>query len=127
MKSSILILFTLAAVFTLSVSGLTHAAGGGGNLKASGANVNDLASVQRGAQLFVNYCLGCHGLQYQRYGRTADDLGIPRELALDTVVFTGQKIGELMTTSMDPVQAMAWFGADCRATGGALCCSRGRN
>ena len=36
---------------------------------------------------------------------------MPRELALETVVFTGQKIGELMTTSMDPDQAMAWFGA----------------
>ena len=35
----------------------------------------------------------------------------PRELALESVVFTGQKIGELMTTSMDPEQAKAWFGA----------------
>ena len=50
-------------------------------------------------------------MQYQRYGRTADDLGIPRELALESVVFTGQKIGELITTSMDPEQAKAWFGA----------------
>ena len=74
-------------------------------------DLTNLPSLQNGLQLYVNYCLGCHGLQYQRYGRTADDLGIPRELALETVVFTGQKIGELMTTSMDPTQAMAWFGA----------------
>jgi ubiquinol-cytochrome c reductase cytochrome c1 subunit len=74
-------------------------------------DLTNLPSLQNGLQLYANYCLGCHGLQYQRYGRTADDLGIPRELALETVVFTGQKIGELMTTSMDPVQAMAWFGA----------------
>lgn len=74
-------------------------------------DLTNLPSLQNGLQLYANYCLGCHGLQYQRYGRTADDLGIPRELALEKVVFTGQKIGELMTTSMDPVQAMAWFGA----------------
>ena len=74
-------------------------------------DLTNLPSLQNGLQLYVNYCLGCHGLQYQRYGRTADDLGIPRELALETVVFTGQKIGELMTTSMDPTQAMAWSGA----------------
>ena len=74
-------------------------------------DLTNLPSLQNGLQLYANYCLGCHGLQYQRYGRTADDLGIPRELALETVVFTGQKIGELMTTSMDPDQAMAWFGA----------------
>jgi cytochrome c1 len=29
---------------------------------------------------------------------------------LENLVFTGQKIGELMTTSMDPEKAKAWFG-----------------
>ena len=74
-------------------------------------DLTDLPSLQNGFKLYANYCLGCHGLQYQRYGRTADDLGIPRELALESVVFTGQKIGELITTSMDADQAKAWFGA----------------
>jgi len=80
-------------------------------MEAFEPDLTDLPSLQNGFKLYANHCLGCHGLQYQRYGRTADDLGIPRELALESVVFTGQKIGELMTTSMDPEQAKAWFGA----------------
>ena len=74
-------------------------------------DLTNLPSLQNGFKLYANYCLGCHGLQYQRYGRTADDLGVPRELALESVVFTGQKIGELITTSMDPDEAKSWFGA----------------
>ena len=41
-------------------------------------NLHDQASLQRGAATYMNYCLGCHSLGYQRYKRTAEDLGIPR-------------------------------------------------
>ena len=74
-------------------------------------DLENLPSLQNGFKLYVNYCIGCHSLQFQRYERTADDLGIPHEVALENLVFTGQKIGDLMTTSMDPEQAKAWFGA----------------
>ena len=67
-------------------------------------------SLQNGMRLYMNYCLGCHSLQYQRYERTADDLGIPHDLALKHLVFTGQKIGEQMTNAMDPVASKEWFG-----------------
>lgn len=80
-------------------------------MEAFEPDLTNLPSLQNGFKVYANHCLGCHSLQYQRYGRTADDLGIPRELALESVVFTGQKIGELITTSMDPEQAKAWFGA----------------
>ena len=59
-------------------------------------------SLQNGWRLYNNYCLGCHSLKYQRYERTADDLGVPHEIVLEKLVFQDQKIGELMTTSMDP-------------------------
>ena len=74
-------------------------------------DLEDRPSLQRGLSLYANYCLGCHSLRFQRYERTADDLGIPHEVALNEVVFTGQKIGELMTTAMNPESAQAWFGA----------------
>ena len=74
-------------------------------------NLEDQPSLQRGFALYANYCLGCHSLRFQRYERTADDLGIPHEAAVDELIFTGQKIGELMTTAMDPESAKAWFGA----------------
>ncbi len=74
-------------------------------------DLTDKPSLQNGMRLYMNYCMGCHGLQFQRYERTADDLGIPHEIALEKLVFSGQKIGELMTTAMDPVAAKDWFGA----------------
>lgn len=74
-------------------------------------DLQDLPSLQNGWKLYVNYCLGCHSLQYQRYERTADDLGVPHEIALEQLVFTGQKIGEQMTTAMPTELAKAWFGA----------------
>ncbi len=74
-------------------------------------DLENVPSLQSGFKLYVNYCIGCHSLQYQRYERTADDLGIPHEVALDNLIFTGQKIGDLMTSSMDPDKAKDWFGA----------------
>ncbi len=74
-------------------------------------DLENLPSLQNGLRLYVNYCLGCHSLKFQRYERTADDLQIPHEIALETLVFTDQKIGELMTTAMDPEKAKPWFGA----------------
>lgn len=74
------------------------------------ANLNDLPSMQRGFKMYVNYCIGCHSLQYQRYEKTADDLGIPHEIALENLVFTGQRIGGLMVNAMAEKDAKAWFG-----------------
>ena len=74
-------------------------------------DLHDQPSLQRGLALYVNYCLACHSLRFQRYERTADDLGIPHELFLENLVFTGQKIGGLMATSMPEEEAKAWFGA----------------
>ena len=45
-------------------------------------DLQNLPSLQNGFKLYANYCLGCHGLQFQRYERTADDLGIPHDLSL---------------------------------------------
>jgi len=74
-------------------------------------DLQNLPSLQNGWRLYVNFCLGCHSLQYQRYERTADDLGVPHEIALEKLVFTDQKIGEQMTTAMSTEQAKEWFGA----------------
>jgi len=74
-------------------------------------NLRDQPSLQNGWALYMNYCIGCHSLKHQRYERTADDLGIPHEIVLENLVFTGQKIGEQMTTAMDPTLAKQWFGA----------------
>ena len=74
-------------------------------------DLEDKTSLQRGFALYANYCLGCHSLRFQRYERTADDLGVSHEAVLDRVVFTRQKIGEQITTAMSPESAKVWFGA----------------
>ena len=74
-------------------------------------NLEDKPSLQRGMALYMNYCIGCHSLKFQRYERTADDLDIPHQVALDNLVLTGQPIGSLMETSMPPDSAKNWFGA----------------
>ncbi|MXY57261.1 MAG: cytochrome c1 [Gammaproteobacteria bacterium] len=82
-------------------------------------NLQDLPSLQRGMTLYVNYCLGCHSLKFQRYERTADDLGIPHDVALRNLVFPGRArpagmdgtaIGDLMQTAMPLERAKVWFG-----------------
>ena len=74
-------------------------------------NLEDKPSLQRGMRLYMNYCIGCHSLKFQRYERTADDLGIPHQVALDNLIFTDQPIGGLMQTAMPESSAKNWFGA----------------
>ena len=73
-------------------------------------DLENLPSLQNGMRLYMNYCIGCHSLKFQRYERTSDDLGIPHQLALDNLIFTDQKIGELMTTAMPMELSKNWFG-----------------
>ena len=73
-------------------------------------SLKDIPSLQRGAKLFVNYCLSCHSAKYMRYNRMADDLKIPPKLVVRDMMFAADKIGEPMTTTMTPQQAEKWFG-----------------
>jgi cytochrome c1 len=73
---------------------------------------SNLPSLQRGAALFANYCLGCHGLQYQRHERTATDLGVPVELYMENLVFDPDaEIGDHITSAMPEDGSKNWFGA----------------
>jgi ubiquinol-cytochrome c reductase cytochrome c1 subunit len=73
-------------------------------------NPNDPVSLQRGAQVFVNYCMGCHGVSYMRYNRLRD-LGLSEQQIRDNLIFTDAKVGDLMKIAMDPKSAKEWFGA----------------
>ena len=87
------------------------AAGGGAPLDQMEPDHTNKESLQRGAALFTNYCMGCHSMEYARYKRVADDTGIPDKLYEENLIFTGAKIGELMKISMDKDMAADWFGA----------------
>lgn len=95
------------ALFSTQVA----AAGGAVALDHIRPDVSDQASLQRGAQTFTNYCMGCHSAKYARYIRVADDLGISEKLYTDNLILNGSKIGELMDIAMAPEQAKNWFGA----------------
>ena len=84
----------------------------GGNLQQSGARLDDLASLQRGAQLYMNYCSGCHSLKYLRYSRMAEDLGLSEEEVMTNLNFTGAKFGEPVISHMPADSAKTWFGKD---------------
>jgi cytochrome c1 len=81
-------------------------------LDAMEPNLEDQASLQRGAKTYLNYCMGCHSLKYQRYQRTADDLGIPVDLMMEHMVFdSSAQIGSLMDNAMSVDNAKQWFGS----------------
>jgi ubiquinol-cytochrome c reductase cytochrome c1 subunit len=72
-------------------------------------NPHDPVSLQRGAQVYVNYCLGCHSAAYMRYNRL-QDLGLTEQQIRDNLIFTGAKVGELMKIAMNPRDSKEWFG-----------------
>jgi ubiquinol-cytochrome c reductase cytochrome b subunit len=75
-------------------------------------DANNKASLQHGAQLYMSYCMGCHSLQYERFGRLSAGLGIPEDMVLQHLRFdSNAKIGDLMTNAMAPQKAKVWFGA----------------
>jgi len=76
----------------------------------AGNEVNNLASLQRGAANFVNYCMGCHSLKYMRYQRMADDLHISTEQLQANLIPTGAKPTEYMLSSFPAADAETWFG-----------------
>ena len=104
----------LFARFTTVVAGVLVSASAlaatGGDLQQSGVDLGDQASLQRGAQLYMNYCSGCHSLKYLRYSRIAEDLGLTEEQVMDNLNFTGAKFGEQVLVSMPEANATEWFG-----------------
>jgi ubiquinol-cytochrome c reductase cytochrome c1 subunit len=100
----------LAAVAAFVACGVAGAAGGPETrMEPYAGNPNDEASLQRGAKLFVNYCLNCHSAQYMRYNRLVD-LGLSEEQIRDNLIFTGAKIADPMVTGMTADDGKRWFG-----------------
>jgi len=86
-----------------------HAAEGGIAWDKAPNKTNDLAALQNGAKLFVNYCLNCHSAAFMRYNRL-QDIGITEQQIKDNLLFTTDKVGETMKANLDPRQAKEWFG-----------------
>jgi ubiquinol-cytochrome c reductase cytochrome c1 subunit len=78
-------------------------------LDRSPHELRDIVSLQSGARTFVNYCQGCHGAQYMRYNRLTE-IGLTEAQIRDNLMFTVDKVGETMKTSMPAKEAKTWFG-----------------
>ena len=103
------LILTLIAALGLAVG--VHAEEGGIAWDKAPNKTNDLASLQNGAKLFVNYCLNCHSAAFMRYNRL-QDIGITEQQVKDNLLFTTDKVGETMKANIDPKQAKEWFGAN---------------
>ena len=99
----------LTLIAALGIVTGAHAAEGGLAWDKAPNRTTDLAALQNGAKLFVNYCLSCHSAAYMRFNRLTD-LGITEQQIKDNLLFTTDKIGETMRVNMDPRQAKEWFG-----------------
>lgn len=101
-------------IFVVVFSAITTAsfAAGGGKYVVDEVplNMSDKESLQNGARLFMNYCLSCHSAEYSRYNRVAEDLDIPLALLKENLMFTSEKEGDLMKTTMPVEDAKRWFG-----------------
>ena len=79
-------------------------------LEKSPNDINDQVSLQAGAKLYVNYCLGCHSADYVRFQRVGQDLGFTDEELKTEIMFTADKVGETMNIALDKDAAKRWFG-----------------
>jgi len=102
-KYLVIVLLALAPAWVL-------AAGGGVHLDKANIDPTNKQSLQRGARIFVNYCLSCHSASLMRYERIGNDLGVDEKLVSENLMFTGGKVGELMTVATAPDDAKEWFG-----------------
>lgn len=102
----LLILLVLAVLPAGAFAGSEH----GPKLDPVNIDLSDKASLQRGARIFVNYCLSCHSASYMRYNRMGHDLRISDELVKENLLFAADKVGDLMKAVMPKDDAKLWFG-----------------
>ncbi len=99
----------MALAMGLAMLGQVQASEGGG-LQSANISLDDMASLQRGAKLYFNYCSGCHSLRFLRYSRIADDLQLDRKDVEASLIFTGAKFGDPALSHMPVEDATKWFG-----------------
>jgi ubiquinol-cytochrome c reductase cytochrome c1 subunit len=100
---------TLIFASVLSLIPALALASGGAHLEGANIDLTDQASLQRGAKAYVDNCMGCHSLQYMRYNRMAEDLGISEADLRNDFIRGNAKPGDLMTNAMRPEDGEKWF------------------
>ena len=99
----------LVSLICLFTPLLVHAAGGG-HLYEFKADLSDEKSLQQGARVYVNYCMGCHSLDFMRFNRMGEDLNIPEKTLKANFMFGTDKPGDTMSIAMNLQEGEAFFG-----------------
>lgn len=101
----------LGLTLALGIGAVAQASTGGIAWDKAPGKLDDTASLQRGAKIFVNYCLSCHSAAFMRFNRL-QDIGLTDQEIKDNLLFTSDKVGAMMKAAIDPNEAKAWFGAN---------------
>lgn len=115
----------LKSMLTITVVGASLLASAAGTVLAAGTSaelehftpVRTDKALQRGAKVFVNYCMGCHSADYHRYSHFARDAGLSDQAVVENLIFTTDadgepsKVGSLMFNNMSEDYSKQAFGA----------------
>jgi ubiquinol-cytochrome c reductase cytochrome c1 subunit len=105
MKNLILLLLLMLLPFSLYAES-------GVSLQKADIDLSDDASLERGAEHYVAYCLGCHSIKYIRYLKLSRDFEIPEAEILKKVAPIGAGIYDKMLSAMNGHDARKWFGTE---------------
>ena len=103
-RKTLLLLVLLMPAYAMAAGGATLL------YKTPNIDETDKAAIQRGARVFVNYCLTCHSAEYMRYKRVADDLGISEPIMKKNLMNAADKFHDGMTVAIEADDAKRWFG-----------------
>jgi ubiquinol-cytochrome c reductase cytochrome c1 subunit len=109
-RGSLLALSLLCAAAVFTVASPVAASEPGLRLDTAPIDPTDVASLQSGARTFANYCLNCHSASLMRWNRLME-LGLTESQIKDNLMFSSDKVGELMTVTMSRKQGKQAFGA----------------
>ena len=94
----------LAVTLTALISGAAVASEAGGDvIKSAHNDITNVASLQRGARNFVNYCMGCHSARYVRYSRLGTDLGLSEQQVIENVFELDKRTVESTMTTRERI------------------------
>lgn len=101
MKALLLLLLALVTPLATAQEGV--------RLDTAPIDPRDVASLQAGARTFVNYCLNCHSASAMRYVKL-EEIGLSEQQIKDNLLFTADKVGELMNVALTRKDAKDWLG-----------------
>lgn len=87
------------------------------NLYKAPVDCKDKPSLQRGAEIFMKNCLGCHGLKYVMYKNLAQEIGIIDKNIVDEMYIKNNwtfdndfNVNNRIISPIDSNDALNWFG-----------------